>query len=72
MPNPPAKEPLCNIHYITFWQSSGYAFHEAWWMNYANGNVRQGISHGCVNMFIGDAKRVYDWASIGTPVWVHN
>ena len=71
MPNPPSPEPLCNIHYVTYWEKSGYAFHEAWWMTYAAGNVRAGISHGCVNMFQADAKRVYDFASIGTPVWVH-
>ena len=71
MPNPPSPTPLCNIHYVTYWERSGYAFHEAWWMTYAAGNVRQGISHGCVNMFQADAKRVYDFASIGTPVWVH-
>lgn len=71
MPNPPSPTPLCNIHYVTYWERSGYAFHEAWWMSYAAGNVRAGISHGCVNMFQADAKRVYDFASIGTPVWVH-
>lgn len=71
MPNPPSPKPLCNIHYITYWERSGYAFHEAWWMSHQAGNVRGRISHGCVNMFLGDAKRVYEWAEIGTPVWVH-
>ena len=42
MPNPPSPTPLCNIHYVTYWERSGYAFHEAWWMTYAAGNVRQG------------------------------
>lgn len=69
MPNPPSSEPLCGIHWITYWEKSGYAFHEAWWLN--SGNVRTGLSHGCVNMYKDDAKRVYDWASIGTPVYVH-
>ena len=71
MPNPPSPTPLCNIHYVTYWEKSGYAFHEAWWMSEAAGNVQNGISHGCINMYQADAKRVYDWASIGTPVWVH-
>ena len=69
MPNPPSPTPLCNIHYVTYWEKSGYAFHEAWWLGASN--IRQGISHGCINMYQADAKRVYDWASIGTPVWVH-
>jgi hypothetical protein len=25
-------------------------------------------SHGCVNLYRDDARRLYDWASIGTPV----
>lgn len=28
-------------------------------------------SHGCVRVGIGDAKLLYDWARIGTPVWIH-
>lgn len=71
MPNPPSKEPLCNIHYSTFFESSGYAFHEAWWMSAAKGNMNKGISHGCINMLKEDARRVYDWSTVGTPVWVH-
>ncbi len=69
MPNPPSDQPLCNIHWVTYWEKSGYAFHEAWWLT--PGKVHTGISHGCVNMYQDDAKKVYDWASIGTPVWVH-
>ena len=73
MPNPgPNGEPappLCNIHYVTYWGPGGYAFHEAWWLTPATTNA--GISHGCVNMRQADAKMVYDFSSIGTPVWVH-
>lgn len=29
------------------------------------------VSHGCVRLGVGPAKRVYDWAEIGTPVQVH-
>ena len=29
------------------------------------------VSHGCVRLGKGPAKRVYDWAEIGTPVVVH-
>lgn len=71
MPNPPSSQPLCGIHWVTYWERSGYAFHEAWWLDYSKGNVRSYISHGCINMFTADAKRVYDFSSIGTPVWVH-
>lgn len=69
MPNPPSESPLCHIHWVTFWGNGGYAFHEAWWLR--KSNEKTGLSHGCVNMYIDDAKKVYDFAQIGTRVEVH-
>ena len=64
---------LCNIHYVTYWGQGGYAFHEAWWLNPTGSNaLNAGISHGCINMEKSDAATVYNFAQIGTPVWVHN
>lgn len=72
MPNPGgASAQLCSIHYVTYWGAGGYAFHEAWWLLSGHQGPRTEISHGCINMFKADAKKVYDFASIGTPVWVH-
>lgn len=28
-------------------------------------------SHGCVRVDVGDAKKLFDWTKVGTPVWVH-
>ena len=28
-------------------------------------------SHGCVRVNVGDAEILFNWASVGTPVWVH-
>lgn len=28
-------------------------------------------SHGCVRLKSADAKRLYQWANLGTPVWIH-
>ena len=28
-------------------------------------------SHGCVRVGIPDAERLYRWARVGTPVWIH-
>jgi hypothetical protein len=69
MPNPPSPEPLCNIHYVTYWGEGGYAFHEAWWLT--TEKEYNGISHGCINMYINDAQKVYEFAELGTKVWVH-
>lgn len=46
---------------------SGYAIHGAYWHN----NFGTPMSHGCVNMRPGDAGMLYNWAPIGTEVYVH-
>ncbi len=28
-------------------------------------------SHGCIRVGVGNAERLYRWAAVGTPVWVH-
>lgn len=28
-------------------------------------------SHGCVRLRQADAKKLFGWASVGTPVWIH-
>ncbi|HEX9776348.1 MAG TPA: L,D-transpeptidase [Actinomycetota bacterium] len=28
-------------------------------------------SHGCVRVDVNDAERLWSWASVGTPVWIH-
>lgn len=45
----------------------GYAIHGAYWHN----NFGTPVSHGCVNMRVDEAKALYDWASVGTEVVVH-
>lgn len=41
-----------------------YYIHTAYWHN----NFGHRMSHGCVNMRESEAKWVYDWAPVGTPV----
>jgi lipoprotein-anchoring transpeptidase ErfK/SrfK len=43
-----------------------FAIHGAYW----HSNFGIPISHGCTNMTIPEAKSLYDWASVGTPVTV--
>ncbi|HET6967901.1 MAG TPA: L,D-transpeptidase [Ornithinibacter sp.] len=45
----------------------GYALHGAPWRS----SFGYSASHGCVNLPVGVAKWVYDFAPIGTPVTVH-
>lgn len=64
--------------YAMFWHPKwGYAFHELPYKP-SSPNKRIGASklgradsHGCVRLNLGDAKQLYEWASVGTPVWIH-
>ncbi len=47
---------------------SGYAMHGAYWHN----NFGNPMSHGCVNMREQDAELLYNFASLGMEVLVHN
>lgn len=46
---------------------SNYAIHGAYWHN----DFGVPVSHGCVNLKVGDAKQLFEWAEIGTEVRVH-
>lgn len=44
-----------------------YTIHGTYWHN----NFGHPMSHGCVNMYTPEAKILYEWADIGTPVIIH-
>jgi len=56
---------LPNVPYTMYFyngevpKSRGYGIHGAYWHN----NFGHPMSHGCVNMKIEDAQKLYDWAS---------
>ncbi len=52
-------------HTMYFYQ--GYAIHGAYWHN----NFGTPMSHGCVNLSLGDAEWFYNWAPVGTKVVSH-
>jgi len=57
---------LPNVPY-TMYYYKGYGIHGAYWHN----NFGQPMSHGCVNMRPEEAGVVFNWASVGTRVQVH-
>jgi lipoprotein-anchoring transpeptidase ErfK/SrfK len=64
--------------YMPWWQNflnGEYGIHELpeWPNGYKEGEAHLGtpVSHGCVRLGVGSAKEVYDWTSIGTPVYIH-
>jgi lipoprotein-anchoring transpeptidase ErfK/SrfK len=44
-----------------------YTIHGTYW----HSNFGHPMSHGCINMYTPDAKWLYDWADIGTPVKIY-
>lgn len=59
-------------YWMAFTPSGSYGIHELpeWPGGYKEGANHLGtpVSHGCVRLGIGPAKRLYDWAETGTPV----
>jgi lipoprotein-anchoring transpeptidase ErfK/SrfK len=61
--------------YAMRWHN-GYFIHQ---LPHANGSsynigaskLGKPDSHGCVRVNVGDAKTLFNWTAIGTPVWVH-
>ncbi len=48
--------------------NGGVALHGTYWHNAFGSGVR--LSHGCINLPLGSAGWLYDWAPVGTPVQV--
>jgi lipoprotein-anchoring transpeptidase ErfK/SrfK len=58
-------------YWMPFYQ--GYGLHDATWRhgNFGGPDYWYGGSHGCVNLPDATAEFIYNWAPVGTPVWVH-
>jgi len=62
--------------WMPWWQqfSGDYGIHElpetATWKEVPD-HLGTPVSHGCVRLGVGPAQLVYDWTSIGTPVYIH-
>lgn len=58
-----------DVPWISYFDGDN-GFHGTYWHdNFGAGAM---MSHGCVNMRIADAERVFYFAQIGTEVWVHS
>lgn len=56
---------LPNVQWVMYFYQ-GYGFHGTYWHN----NFGNPMSHGCVNMTNADAEWLYNFASLGTNVFV--
>lgn len=57
---------LPNVEWISWWNGD-YSIHGTYWHH----NFGHPMSHGCVNASNADAEWLYNWDSIGTPVYTH-
>ena len=60
---------LKDVLFTQYFTERGHAIHFAWWRT-AQTIGRPG-SHGCLNLLLDDARFFWDWATVGTPVYVH-
>jgi lipoprotein-anchoring transpeptidase ErfK/SrfK len=60
---------LENVLFTQYFTQYGAALHEAWWKTDDSFGIP--TSHGCVGMPYAEAQWVWNWAAVGTPVYVH-
>ena len=59
---------LPGVPWDLYFTRDGAAIHGAYWHNHFG----EPWSHGCVNLSPPNAKKLYEWADLGTPVIVQN
>jgi hypothetical protein len=57
---------VSDVPYIMYYDG-GYGIHGAYW----HSNFGAPMSAGCVNLPVGDAGWMYNWAPVGTTVYIH-
>jgi len=60
---------LDDVLFTQYFTDRGHAIHFAWWRT--KETIGRPGSHGCVNLLLEDARFAWDWAEIGTPVYIH-
>jgi lipoprotein-anchoring transpeptidase ErfK/SrfK len=60
---------LEDVLFTQYFTDRGHALHFAWWRT--EETIGRPGSHGCVNLLLDDARFFWDWAELGTPVYVH-
>ena len=60
---------LDDVLFTQYFTDLGHALHFAWWRT--RETIGRPGSHGCVNLLLDDARYFWDWAALGTPVYVH-
>jgi hypothetical protein len=67
-PNDPDYYYTPDVPWIMYFLEGGFAIHGAYWLDIWGTPT----SRGCVNVPVDLAAYLYDWAPLGTLVWVHD
>jgi hypothetical protein len=60
---------LDDVLFTQYFTDRGHALHFAWWRT--KETIGRPGSHGCINLLLDDSRYLWDWAEIGTPVYIH-
>lgn len=82
-PGDPLYYPPTHIYYAMLYKEGGYYLHDATWRKYFGPGANMphddytspGFSnvgsHGCINMNLDNARKLYNWVEVGIPVVVY-
>jgi len=59
---------LEDVLFTQYFTDRGHALHFAWWRTPET--IGRPGSHGCLNLLLDDSRFFWEWADIGTPVYV--
>jgi hypothetical protein len=60
---------LDDVLFTQYFTDRGHALHFAWWRT--KETIGRPGSHGCINLLLDDSRFLWDWAELGTPVYIH-
>ncbi len=61
---------LDDVLFTQYFTDRGHALHFAWWRT--KETIGRPGSHGCINLLLDDSRFLWDWAELGTPVYIHS
>jgi hypothetical protein len=60
---------LDDVLFTQYFTDVGHAIHFAWWRTPET--IGRPASHGCLNLLLDDSRFYWDWADIGTTLFIH-
>ena len=64
--------PDTRVNYVLWFNEDGSGLHDAYWRSrYGPGTNDANGTHGCVNIPYAETVQLFDWAPVGTPVYIY-